>query len=115
MQKNSYQPYACIDSYNRIYAVGGVNKVGRLSSVECYCVEEDKWKYVASTQNAICDHASCTYKDKMYISGGFVDGHFSDALLCYNPKHDTWERRTGMQTSRGWHQMITFNDKIYVS
>lgn len=24
--------------------------MGRLSSVECYCVEEDRWKYVASTQ-----------------------------------------------------------------
>ena len=26
----------------RLYAVGGVNSVGRLSSVECYCVEEDR-------------------------------------------------------------------------
>ena len=26
----------------------------------------------------------------MYISGGFTDGHFSDAMLCYNPKHDIW-------------------------
>lgn len=33
-----------------MYAVGGVNNIGRLSSVECYCVEEDRWKYVASTQ-----------------------------------------------------------------
>jgi hypothetical protein len=43
----------------------------------------------------------------MYISGGFTDGHFSDALLCYNPKHDIWERRTPMQHPRGWHQMVT--------
>jgi len=43
----------------------------------------------------------------MYISGGFTDGHFSDAMLCYNPKHDIWERRTPMQHPRGWHQMVT--------
>ena len=43
----------------------------------------------------------------MYISGGFTDGHFSDAMLCYNPKHDIWERRTPMQNPRGWHQMVT--------
>jgi len=41
---------SAIPAYNRLYAVGGVNAVGRLSSVECYCVEEDRWKYVASTQ-----------------------------------------------------------------
>ena len=41
---------SAIAAYNRLYAVGGVNNIGRLSSVECYCVEEDRWKYVASTQ-----------------------------------------------------------------
>ena len=50
-----------------------MNSVGRLSSVECYCVEEDRWKYVASTQHAICDHAGGTFRDKMFISGGFAD------------------------------------------
>lgn len=105
---------SAVAAYNRLYAVGGVNSVGRLSSVECYCVEEDRWKYVASTQHAICDHAGAVHRDKMYISGGFTDGHFSDAMLCYNPKHDIWERRTPMQNPRGWHQMVTVKDKIYV-
>ena len=105
---------AVVPSFNRIYAVGGVNSVGRLSSVECYCVEEDRWKYVASTQNAICDHASCVYKDQMFVCGGFSEGKFSDAMLCYNPKHDIWERRSNMQTARGWHQMVTYKDKIFV-
>ena len=97
-----------IPSFNRIYAVGGVNSVGRLSSVECYCVEEDRWKYVASTQNAICDHASSVYKDQMFVCGGFSEGKFSENMLCYNPKHDIWERRSAMQTPRGWHQMVTY-------
>ena len=48
----------------------------------------------------------------MYISGGFTDGHFSDAMLCYNPKHDIWERRTPMQHPRGWHQMVTVKGKV---
>jgi len=104
---------SAVAAYNRLYAVGGVNSVGRLSSVECYCVEEDRWKYVASTQHAICDHAGAVHRDKMYISGGFTDGHFSDAMLCYNPKHDIWERRTPMQHPRGWHQMVTVKDKIF--
>ena len=105
---------SAVAAYNRLYAVGGVNSVGRLSSVECYCVEEDRWKYVASTQNAICDHASCVYKDQMFVCGGFSEGKFSDAMLCYNPKHDIWERRSNMQTARGWHQMVTYKDKIFV-
>ena len=56
---------SAVSAYNRLYAVGGVNSVGRLSSVECYCVEEDRWKYVASTQHAICDHAGAVHRDKV--------------------------------------------------
>ena len=37
--KSSFQVSA-VAAYNRLYAVGGVNSVGRLSSVECYCVGE---------------------------------------------------------------------------
>ena len=51
---------------------------------------------------------------KMYISGGFTDGHFSDAMLCYNPKHDIWERRTPMQNPRGWHQMVTVKGQGHI-
>ena len=51
---------------------------------------------------------------QMYISGGFTDGHFSDAMLCYNPKHDIWERRTPMQNPRGWHQMVTVKGKFQI-
>ncbi|XP_078481184.1 kelch-like protein 13 [Ciona intestinalis] len=105
---------SAIPAYNRLYAVGGVNSVGRLSSVECYCVEEDRWKYVASTQNALCDHNGSVHRDKLYVSGGFSDGHFSDAMLCYNPKHDIWERRSPLQFPRGWHSQITVKDKIYI-
>ncbi|XP_076799625.1 kelch-like protein 13 isoform X2 [Clavelina lepadiformis] len=105
---------SAIPAYNRLYAVGGVNSVGRLSSVECYCVEEDRWKYVASTQNALCDHNGSVHRDKLYVSGGFSDGHFSDAMLCYNPKHDIWERRSPLQFPRGWHSQATIKDKIYV-
>jgi len=105
---------SAIPAYNRLYAVGGVNNIGRLSSVECYCVEEDRWKYVASTQNALCDHSGSVHRDKLYVSGGFSDGHFSDAMLCYNPKHDIWERRSPLQYPRGWHSQVTLKDQIYV-
>ena len=37
-----FVPDMILKSENRLYAVGGVNSVGRLSSVECYCVEEDR-------------------------------------------------------------------------
>ena len=35
---------------NRLYALGGVNAAGRLSSMECYSLEDDRWRYVASVQ-----------------------------------------------------------------
>lgn len=100
---------------NRIYALGGVNNAGRLSSMECYSLEDDKWRYVASVQTGLCDHAQAVYGNLIYISGGFKEGRFSNQLLAYSPRHDTWHERSSMHYARGWHAMVSYGDNIMVT
>jgi len=101
---------------NRIYALGGVNAAGRMSSMECYSLEDDRWRYVASVQTGICDHAQSIQGSLVYISGGFKEGRFTNQLLAYSPRHDTWHERTPMHFARGWHAMVAFGENgIFVT
>nr|XP_039263069.1 kelch-like protein 9 [Styela clava] len=100
---------------NRLYALGGVNSSGRLSSMECYSLEDDRWRYVASVQTGLCDHAQAVYGNLVYISGGFKEGRFSNQLLAYSPRHDTWHERSSMHYARGWHAMVSYGDNILVT
>ena len=95
---------------NRLYALGGVNAAGRLSSMECYSLEDDRWRYVASVQTGLCDHAESVHGNLLYVSGGFKEGRFSNQLLAYSPRHDTWHERAPMNVPRGWHAMVAFGE-----
>ena len=97
---------------NRLYALGGVNAAGRLSSMECYSLEDDRWRYVASVQTGLCDHAESVHGNLLYVSGGFKEGRFSNQLLAYSPRHDTWHERAPMNVPRGWHAMVAFGEVI---
>jgi len=101
---------------NRIYALGGVNAAGRMSSMECYSLDDDRWRYVASVQTGLCDHAQAIQGNLIYISGGFKEGRFTNQLLAYSPRHDTWHERTPMHSPRGWHAMVGYGDNsIFVT
>ena len=100
---------------SKIYALGGVNATGRLSSMECYSLEEDRWRYVASLRTGICDHASDSHGNLLYVTGGFKEERFSNCLYAYSPRHDTWHERAPMHVPRGWHCMVTVADNIFVT
>ncbi|XP_076817499.1 kelch-like protein 9 isoform X2 [Clavelina lepadiformis] len=107
--------FTCSVVDNRLYALGGVNATGRMSSMECYSLEDDRWRYVASVQTGLCDHAQAVHGNLIYISGGFKEGRFNNQLLAYSPRHDTWHERTPMHFARGWHAMVAFGDSIFVT
>lgn len=57
-----------------------------MSSMECYSLEDDRWRYVASVQAGLCDHAQSVHGNLIYISGGFKEGKFTNQLLAYSPR-----------------------------
>ena len=83
--------------------------------MECYSLEEDRWRYVASLRTGICDHASDAHGNLLYVTGGFKEERFSNALYAYSPRHDTWHERAPMHVPRGWHCMLTVGDSIFVT
>lgn len=60
--------YACRLDKN-LYVIGGRNETGYLSSVECYNLETNEWRYVSSLPQPLAAHAGAVHNGKIYISG----------------------------------------------
>nr|XP_009858623.1 kelch-like protein 9 [Ciona intestinalis] len=98
----------------KLYAVGGRNAAGELSTVECYNPQHNEWVFVEKMQEPHYGHAGTVYNGQMFISGGITHDSFQKKLLCYNPTTDKWEQRSPMSTVRGLHCMTTVRDRLYV-
>jgi len=112
IEKRTFFHLSAIDG--KLYAVGGRNAAGELSSVECYYPNTNTWQFVEKMMEPHYGHAGTVYDGKMYISGGITHDSFQKKLLCYDPIKDKWESRTPMSTVRGLHCMTTVGDKLYV-
>ena len=85
---------------NYIYAVGGVDQMGCLNSVERYDLEKDEWTLVEPMHVCRRGCGLCAFGDKLLAIGGH-DGVWS---LCsceiYNPKEKTWSKGPSLQICR---------------
>ncbi|CAG5114380.1 Oidioi.mRNA.OKI2018_I69.chr2.g8436.t1.cds [Oikopleura dioica] len=97
-----------------LYAIGGRNNRGPLSSAEKYRVDKNKWEYVSKLPQAVCAHAGASLDGNLYISGGFATDGFQKGVFCYNPDDDKWEPRRNLNSERGLHCMVGFKEHLYV-
>ncbi|XP_067651473.1 kelch-like protein 13 [Haliotis asinina] len=98
----------------QLYAVGGINIDGELSSVEKYDPVTDMWTPVQSLDYKIHEHAGCGHGKVMYICGGHDGTSHVDTLCRYDGTSDTWSRCAPMLTTRSCHSVIRLNDRLYV-
>ncbi|KAJ3599360.1 hypothetical protein NHX12_033323 [Muraenolepis orangiensis] len=99
----------------QLYATGGRNRTGSLSSVECYCPKKNEWSNVEPLKRRIWGHAGGSLGDKLYVSGGYgVSLEDKKTLHCYDPAADQWEFRAPMNEPRVLHAMISTKDRLYV-
>lgn len=131
--------YACrLDKH--LYVIGGRNETGYLSSVECYNLETNEWRYVSSLPQPLAAHAGAVHNGKIYISGksflyfllqssvprpfhdwyvyvsftgGVHNGEYVPWLYCYGPVMDVWARKQDMNTKRAIHTLAVMNDRLY--
>ena len=97
-----------------LYATGGRNRTGSLSSVECYCPKKNEWSQVAQMDRRIWGHAGGCLGDKLYVSGGYgVSLEDKKTLHCYDPVADQWEFRAPMNEPRVLHAMVGAKDRLY--
>jgi len=90
IEKRTFFLLSAIDG--KLYAVGGRNAAGELSSVECYNPKNNQWQFVEKMMEPHYGHAGTVYNGKMYISGGITHDSFQKKLLCYDPQTDKWEQ-----------------------
>ncbi|XP_015270036.1 PREDICTED: kelch-like protein 14 [Gekko japonicus] len=112
MQERRASFYACRLEKN-LYVIGGRNESGYLSSVECYNLETNEWRYVSSLPQPLAAHAGAVHNGKIYISGGVHNGEYVPWLYCYDPVMDVWARKQDMNTKRAIHTLAVMNDRLY--
>ncbi|XP_062412382.1 kelch-like protein 26 isoform X3 [Sardina pilchardus] len=98
----------------QLYATGGRNRSGSLSSVECYCPKKNEWTYVEPLKRRVWGHAGTACRDKLYVSGGYgVSVEDKKTLHCYDPAADQWSFKASMNEPRVLHAMIGAGGRVY--
>jgi len=106
----------------KIYAIGGRNDSGRISTNEEYNPATNTWTAKAPMPTPRSDFGIAVVQNKIYCIGGIVDydwsGHGKGVLTCvnevYDPETDTWENKTAMPTERQRPLANAVNGRIYV-
>ncbi len=91
---------AATGSDGRIYAIGGNNNTGSLSTVEAYTPSSNTWATVASMSTPRSGLAAAAGADgRTYAIGGFNNGSLS-TVEAYTPSSNTWATVASMPTAR---------------
>jgi N-acetylneuraminic acid mutarotase len=106
----------------KIYAIGGRNDNGQLSTNEEYDPFTDTWTTKKPMPTPRSDFGIAVVQNKIYCIGGIIDFDWSGhgkGILCavnevYDPETDTWENRTSMPTERQRPLANAVNGKIYL-
>ncbi|ELU01037.1 hypothetical protein CAPTEDRAFT_167175 [Capitella teleta] len=111
-----------LDKY--IYALGGCNLEGNLSSVIRYSEDNDEWESVASMPKALRCFCAVAYCGKLYVFGGESEKvnkkvlkgrrELNNQTLCYDPRDDKWTTLAQMTIPRALSGCTVYKNKIYV-
>ncbi|XP_072338534.1 kelch-like protein 26 isoform X2 [Scyliorhinus torazame] len=97
-----------------LFATGGRNRSGSLSTVERYSPRKNEWTNASCLKRRTWGHAGTSNGGKLYISGGYgITIEDKKSLCCYNPESDLWEFKTSMNEPRVLHSMVSANGRIY--
>jgi N-acetylneuraminic acid mutarotase len=107
---------------DKVYAIGGVNDSGYLSTNEEYDPVTNTWTTKASMPTLRSDFGIAVVNNKIFCIGGIVaydwsgngEGILSAVNEVYDPSTDTWESRTSMPTVRQRPKAAAVNGEIYV-
>lgn len=85
-----------------------------IATVEKYDPKKDNWVMLASMPEYRSQHAGCTYRKKLFISGG-IDryGFVLDSFYEYDSTANSWKKLSNL-TPRADHVMLRVGKKIYI-
>jgi N-acetylneuraminic acid mutarotase len=86
----------------KIYLTGGFTQDHSATpSVEVYDPAIDSWTRKCDMPEARCAHATCTWREKIYVFGGVSPDAFSDSkdnVYEYDPERDEWTEKKSYLT-----------------
>jgi len=95
-----------------LFVFGGLNRSGRIDSVEKFNTKSEKWVSMSSMPKALDNMACTSFGDKILVLGG-VDRYFDavidpvttvDSIFIYTVSTDTWEiSPTKLPEKMGYH------------
>ena len=104
----------------KIYAIGGVTRVGEValrvfSTVEVYDPKRNAWTKLPSMLTPRWGLATSTVNGKIYAVGGrrFAGPGPLSTVEAYDPKRKTWSSKAHMPTARETCSTSVVNGKIY--
>lgn len=91
-----------------------VNTNSTVATVEKYDPQKDSWVMLAPMPEHRSQHAGCTYKKKLFISGGVDQYSFvHDSFYEYDSTENYWKKLCQL-TPRADHVMLRVGKKIYI-
>lgn len=75
----------------KIYVIGGRDKVKFHDAVEYYSPETNRWTPAASLVKKRSDANAVVADGRMMVIGGYDGTVWHTSIEIYNPRQDTWE------------------------
>ncbi|XP_077289479.1 kelch-like protein 28 [Arctopsyche grandis] len=99
-----------------VYAIGGKDNHGRLSSVERWSSNTGDWEIIAPLLLAVSQHSASVIADKIYITGGRTSEFISsNKVQMYSVETNSWTYRAQMIQRRCDYSSVAFQGKLYVA
>ena len=97
----------------KIYALGGNNGMGRLSSCERYDPSANQWELVASMNWPHSDASAATLNGKIYIAGGYDGQTVLSYAEVYDVQANQWTYLPFMNEARSGVSLVAFKGCLY--
>lgn len=96
-----------------LYAIGGVDLMEPVSTVEKYSPLTNSWRYVASMNTPRRSCSAVATKAGIFVLGGFSGGVYLKSVEFYDASLDEWQYQQPMQYSRSELATVFFDQRIY--
>lgn len=101
-----------IEFRGQIWSIGSDGEDGR--TVEIYDLQENTWSYGPSLNTGRSGFSCWTWKNKIFVAGGFNENEILDSIEFYDPKTGQWEHYGKIPLPNKYLSATILNDKIYI-
>lgn len=115
MSFNQAIKYSTVVTFQgKLYIIGGDKNNTRLSTVQGYNPDTNRWQEVAPLSIARSGVSAVADRNYLYAVGGFSSSGAVDMVERFDPKETRWKRIASMHSKRGSAGGAAFNEKVFI-